>query len=107
MSDLSADVADLAKAFPLSAQWSKVEIMTEELNSGDQTIKLIGLWASKLLDASIVATGSAADEKEFPLRRAYFELLERAIILETLEDPERKFPLIDDSAEGRCVGMIR
>jgi hypothetical protein len=70
----------LQKEYPLPENWGKPEVFTESLSIGSLDLKMVGLsLASK---TEIQATGSAVSPDFYPWDRAYFELLERAALLE-------------------------
>lgn len=71
--------------------WKKIDEFKDEVTVGEKLIYLAGV-AWKNVEEK-VATGSAASDEMLPQDRAYFELFERIIALESLQ--EKEFPLFD------------
>ncbi|MBI3544183.1 MAG: YcaO-like family protein [Deltaproteobacteria bacterium] len=78
----SAELEELCAAFPLSKRWLRPELYADRIRIGGASLDAVGLSAETADGKS--ATGSAAQVDGSPLRRAYFELLERTAVLDAL-----------------------
>jgi len=97
----------LMKELPLGDSWSVPEVFTESVRIGGLTLHLVGL-TSKNEEGFVIQT-SAADLKELPWNRAYYELLERISIIEaesksTFQDTAFASFLINGEDGGVLVG---
>jgi hypothetical protein len=70
----------LCAAYPLADGWSEPELFVDEAVIEETTIHLVGLLARN--PAGREVTGSAASTDAAPVERAFFELVERASILD-------------------------
>lgn len=77
---MSDELSKLEKRYPLSDQWKLEEPFEDTLTIGRTCIRMFGVTARNRNKQ--VVTGSAADIDSLPTARAYFELLERASVLE-------------------------
>lgn len=74
------DLKKLLSAYPLSPAWGEVKLFQEPVAIGGLCLQSVGLAVKD--KAGMGVTGSAAEEGQAPLTRAYFELLERTSIIE-------------------------
>lgn len=66
--------------YPLSDEWSRPEIYSEEFKFNELTLNLVGLSTFNKNDTLV--TSSATAIRSFPIERAFFELIERTSIIE-------------------------
>lgn len=97
-SELSLLVAEL----PLPTRWARPELFQEAVDVGGCTVHLVGV-STRRADGEL-AWGSAAELVAAPVRRAYFELLERVATLDALAEPAREQLVRDES--GRPLGVV-
>ncbi len=97
---MQLELAGLRRAYPLPAGLSEPELFEGSVTIAGREVRRVGL-ACRSTDGAEV-TGSAAELDRSPLARAYFELLERASLLEARG---RLHPLCD--ARGRVLGALR
>lgn len=77
---MNSRLNQLLKEYPFPQNWGKPEVFTENLPLGNLNLKMVGLSLDS--KSEIQATGSAASPHSYPWDQAYFELLERAALLE-------------------------
>lgn len=82
-----------ALKFPLPAKWSLPERFEEAVQVGGVLVHTCGFAIRH--ESGVLVTGSAAAIGEAPMARAYFELLERAAIVECDLSGEIAMPLYD------------
>jgi hypothetical protein len=70
----------LRSAYPLAEGWSEPELFVEEAVIEEMTIHLVGLFARNAAGREV--TGSAASTDAAPVERAFFELVERASVVD-------------------------
>jgi hypothetical protein len=87
----------LLDRYPISSEWSRPTLYLETATLGTLSLYLCGLAARS---EDEVVTGSAADLTATPLRRAYFELIERTSLVSAGRDSRRKFSLRDANGSG-------
>lgn len=100
MSDPSNELDALCREFPLPAAWGPVQSFTEVVDVGGLTLFLTGLMA--VASPTKSAMGSATQLSSFDLRRAYFELVERAVVLDAIDRAAPVFCLCDASERPRA-----
>lgn len=96
---MQLELAGLRQAYPLPAGASAPQLFADTVTIAGREVRRVGLAAAV---GGAEVTGSAAALDGSPLARAYFELLERASLLEA---EGREHPLRD--ARGRVVGRHR
>lgn len=85
-----------------SGGWSHAETYNENVLISGLSVYLAGIaWTSS---DGVVVTGSAANEKEIPVERARWELLERAATIEASRSENERFSTYDLS--GRPIGTV-
>ncbi|MEW6055686.1 MAG: YcaO-like family protein [Bdellovibrionota bacterium] len=72
------NLESLSQQYPLDQSWPKPEIYKETLRLEGLELELVGLSIER--EDGTIVTASAADVEGSPLRRAYFELTERAAL---------------------------
>lgn len=90
----------LMREFPLAASWREPEVFEDLVEIAGVPIHLVGLCAKG--DDGRDVTGSAASVDGPPRQRAYFELLERASILDAIARPSAHLSVLDE--RGRNAG---
>lgn len=70
----------VASSFPLSAHWQTPQIFSDKLALGDLEISMLGISAAGVKSGGVSA--SAVSLQGPPLKRAWFELVERSAILD-------------------------
>jgi len=88
-----SELGQVAAAFPLWSPWVRSEVVDDRVSLCRRTIRRAGVAATG--PAGLAACGSAAAVDRSPLRRSWFELLERAATLEAASDASRRFVLRD------------
>lgn len=68
--------------FPLSARWHSPQIFSDKLALGNLEIAMLGVSAAGVKSGGVSA--SAVSLQGLPLKRAWFELVERSSILDFL-----------------------
>jgi hypothetical protein len=104
---LKERLARLSADYPLPERWGIPELFHERVLVNGVTIALIGL--NTLGGDGQQVTGSAAELGQPPLERAYFELLERATLLDAVARGPRSFPTRDQlgqSARQVAYGQV-
>ena len=91
----------LRHEFPLAPQWGTPEVFVETSEIAGVSFYLSGLVAS--VTAEKTATGSAASVAGHDLGRAYFELVERACLLDAIDAPVPSRVLLD--VHGNRLGI--
>jgi hypothetical protein len=97
------DLASLRAEFPLAARWRAPEVFTETLALGGLEFGLVGLCAESTDGRQV--TGSAGSVQDSALIRAYFELSERAALLDAYDGSDYRFRTFD--ATGQPLGYAR
>jgi hypothetical protein len=97
-----ATLQALTEELPLAAHWGPIEPFVECVEIDGLLIHSVGLHATSNRGADV--TGSAAARSAPPVERAYFELLERAAILDARTRDARDYPAIDE--RGRFVDRL-
>jgi len=95
---VSLDV--LMREYPLAASWNEPEIFEDLVEIAGVAIYLVGLCAKR--DDGRDVTGSAASVDGVPHERAYFELLERASLLDAVTCRAPRVSVLDE--RGRNAG---
>lgn len=91
---LDPQVKQLQHQFPLPASWQVPSCFSFVTNVGDLEIFLVGLVAKSCANDGDVA-GSAGALGEYPVERAYFELVERAATVDALDCKAAHYPIYD------------
>lgn len=91
------ELRGLIAAHPLPPGFSEPQLFTDTVDVGDARVRRAGIQSSTA--SGLEVTGSAAELVGSPIPRAYFELLERAALIDAAERPS---PVRD--ASGRQVG---
>jgi hypothetical protein len=86
----------LRSAYPLADNWSEPELFVDEAVIEDTTIHLVGLFARSATGREV--TGSAASTDTAPVERAFFELLERASVVDATAGTAA-FRVLDERGE--------
>src|SRR5262245_61795291 len=73
----------LRESFPLSQRWHEVETFGEAVDIAGARFNLIGYAATDA--GGVTITGSAVGGSDLDHERAWFELLERAAVVEAME----------------------
>ena len=92
---------DIRTEFELPPGWGAPEIFEEEVDISGVTIHIAGFFSAK---GQGEVTGSAAALSGQPQERAWFELLERACVLDAIRGEQKDFPLLDEN--GESLGRI-
>lgn len=92
----------LSQELPLSAHWGPVEPFVDSVEIEGLLVHSVGLHAASKRGLDV--TGSAASRVAPPVERAYFELLERAAILDAQNSVALEFSVID--RQGRALGTL-
>jgi hypothetical protein len=100
LAEYELELDHLLSRFPLSPRWRRPQRFSGLAEIDRFVIRTEGLLAESN-DASQV-TGSAGAADDCPLPRAYFELIERATLLDWKAQPRSRYALLDDSA--RAIG---
>src|SRR5262245_41910357 len=77
------DAQKLYSKYPLPRQWSTPELFSEVVRIRDFVINLVGFHSRH--SSGRLVTGSAGDPILSPVDRAYFELLERATVVDAID----------------------
>ena len=75
---------ELTQQLPLASHWGQPEFFVDTARIEGLELCSVGLLAKSSRGGDV--TGSAAEEGQFPVRRAYFELIERAALWDALRD---------------------
>lgn|GEM_PF-1007628 len=102
MSDVQATLAELGARHPLPSGWTPPECFVETAAIGELRVELVGLMAQSASGEQ--ATGSAGERGRVPVDRAYFELLERACVLEALSGQAPTFSTFQVTSDEVVVG---
>lgn len=94
---LEDELAALCGAFPVARRWRAPELFAETVKIGGLVFELVGL-SLESSDGRHV-TGSAASLEGPALVRAYFELAERAALLDAYDGAESRFRTYDEKGE--------
>jgi len=84
---MNEKINNLKKKYPLSSDWSELELFNDEVMIGELSLEMIGFSTQK--NEKMMVTGSSAACTPFNenlLERAYFELLERSVVIEKTFD---------------------
>lgn len=92
----------LIRALPLGAHWASPTWFLDLVDVRGLRIHVAGLVSAF---AERQVTGSAGDLTALPLERAYFELLERASVIDAIEAQHEEHELWD--LDGGLLGTIR
>jgi len=101
IADAESDLAQLCARWPLASHWSVPEIFAEKTELPGLSLYAVGLVSSAAGVGEIA--GSAAARTSLPLRRAYFELWERAALVDAASQAA-EYVLLD--AAGVAQGTI-
>ena len=85
---------ELSQEIPLASHWGQAEFFVDTARIEGLELCSVGLLAKSSRGGDV--TGSAAAVGQFPVRRAYFELIERAALWDALRDYSGLLPLWDD-----------
>lgn len=99
----NAKLQALLSDYPLSDRWGAPELFTETIHVAGADIQLVGLCVRDRDGREV--TGSAAARTGVPLRRAYFELIERTSVVDAVDHPKPAYPLLDETRAE--VGVCR
>src|SRR5262245_6870749 len=91
----------LKQAYPLPVHWSRIQLFAETTCVNGVPIEVMGMSAENASGQS--AHGSAGNVGGSPVQRAYFELLERAAIVDAMHSELRCYEVLD--RERRSVGF--
>src|SRR5690606_9587099 len=94
------ELKELARRHPLPGGFEPPECFVDRALLFGRTFHLVGF--TSVSAAGETVTGSAADMGGAPIARAYFELLERACVLDAVERAASEYGLRD--ATGRALG---
>ncbi len=92
----------LQQEFPLPDGWSKPEFFTEDFQLGSLRLQLVGFASTRIATGEEVTGSSAALHKE--TERAYYELLERCLIVDCAYNSQLSFPILN--TEGQPTGKM-
>lgn len=95
-------VDSLVEIYPLPTGWKTPEVHASHVVVGGTKLERVGLVS--FADDGMMVTGSAVELASIPVRRAYFELLERLSIVEAEKNPKEKYPLLDQT--GKRIGEV-
>ncbi len=98
-----SELSRLLDQYPLPGGWSAPECHLETADLQGFHVNLVGLLSQRQAGQDVV--GSAAAPEELPVRRAYFELLERICICEALASDDAFFDGCD--ANGAAARVAR
>ncbi len=101
MSDVSPALAELLRRHPLPLGWNLTEEFADTADVCGLKIQLSGLVAER---GEQTMMGSAAHPSEMPLPRAYFELLERILLIDAIQGTEQ---LRVEDSDGATMTLDR
>lgn len=96
---MQRDLARLSRQWPLPPGWSNPQLFADEVTLGALRVRRTGVLSRRA--DGVEATGSAAETGGSPLSRAWFELLERAVLLDA---SGRRCPVLD--LDERCIAEV-
>ena len=99
---MDSELEVLRRAYPLPSCWERVDLFSERVAVEGLTIHCVGLLAVSGDGREV--TGSAACTHSSPVARAYFELVERATLVDLQSNPRDSYPLLNSDA--RYAGII-
>jgi hypothetical protein len=97
----NSELDQLRREFPLSREWAPVSIIQHVTQLGAIAIRLVGL--STVHASGPCVTGSAGDLQHSPLRRAYFELIERTSVVEAMTRTDSSFQVKTSLGEPSAI----
>jgi hypothetical protein len=103
---MNSKLENLSKKFPLPKAWGAIQIFEDSLNIGNINLKMIGMNLGD--GAEFQVTGSAVELESAPWERAYFELLERGLLLEAekIASQSSLYYLSVFNASEVCMGTV-
>jgi hypothetical protein len=103
---VASEVRELALAYPLPPAFAAIDVCADTVEAAGIVVRGAGLSTEHASGRTI--TGAAADLAFVPVRRSYFELFERAAIVESAlppaELPDSQAPQLYSRSNGVAVG---
>ncbi|NRA34205.1 MAG: YcaO-like family protein [Polyangiaceae bacterium] len=88
---------ELEAGCPLPPGWGDIEMFSEQVDPGGLRLEVVGLCSKH--SCGLSAIGSAGSCETSPVDRAYFELLERCVLVDAIADTSASFDLLDSAGK--------